>query len=223
MEYEQTNNQFEFNRETFIRSAYAEKKGRDVLSENPYTCYIKINSPKPNLPCLTSELLDELDSNRYQAFTWALMWDKSIVSIAPNGQIGCELLLGDDPKGKNYLPVATTKPIDSSVLLQDMPEGELGVIAINDAPMTIDAFLIVYFHMVNELVWDLARSENEKPNLTHYSTALDAVLTRGFSVTTITEQEIMRAKALNPDTSVRIYGSKVNGSVPQIMGAILKS
>ncbi len=212
-------------REAFIKAAYAEKKGRDTDSQSIFTCYVNIDCPTPNLPVLTASMLDELSKNHFEAYSWASKWDKSIISIAPDSKLGCIFLRDDDSKGKIFVPVSTTKIVDTVEMLKTMPEGELAFIGINDQPTTIDAFLISYFHMVNELIWDIALKQqgSGKIEIRSYIKALEEVMARGFSIGSISEEEIVKAKKQKPDTSTRIYGSKVNPYVPQIMGVIIKS
>ncbi|OGM56423.1 hypothetical protein A3F62_01890 [Candidatus Woesebacteria bacterium RIFCSPHIGHO2_12_FULL_44_11] len=212
-------------REAFIKAAYAEKKGRDIFSQNHYTCYVNINLPVPNLPFLTASLFDELAANSAAACTWTRRWDKSIISIAPNNEPGCVFLPDHDPICKSFVPVQTTRPIDTAGILKEMPEGELAFIGINDQPMTTDAFLIVYFHMINELIWILALEEqaDDKVGVESYTKALEKVMEKGFAVGLLSEQEIIRAKKQNPNMSVRIYGSNINKFVPQIMGAVIRT
>ncbi|MFC1649501.1 hypothetical protein ACFL2C_02170 [Patescibacteria group bacterium] len=44
------------NRETFIAENIAEKKGR-LSSHNPFTCFVNIDSPEPDLGFLTASVL----------------------------------------------------------------------------------------------------------------------------------------------------------------------
>lgn len=223
MEREAKLHQLQVDREAFIKSVYAEKKGREVNGKNPFTCYVAINSPKPSLPLLTASLLEELAAHPYEAYYWTLRWDKSVISVSPGSIQGCMLLHEDDPRAKAYVPVSTTKPINSTQLIQDMPPGNLGIICINDQPMTVDSFLITYFHMVNELAWDIARlNQDGKVDIKSYTSAVDAITSEGFSIQLMPEEEIILKKLNDPTTSVRIYGSKVNPFVPEIMGAIMK-
>lgn len=210
-------------KETIIQAAYAEKKGRESFGKNPFTCYIKINSPRPNLANLTASLIEELMIKKSEAFIWAKEWDKSIVSISPAQEIGCELLGVEDPRGKLFVPVSTTQTIELGDLVANLPGGEMGIIGINNQPMTIDAFLIVYFHMVNELIWDVAMTDpgSAQVNAKSYGRALDLVASKGFSVGLLSEEEMVKAKKGDPQTSMRIYGSKVNKFVPQVMGIII--
>lgn len=209
-------------KESFIKAMYTEKKGRDVYASNPYTCYINIDSPEPNLAILTASLLDELLANKYQAFTWSSIWDKSIVSTSASKKSGCVLLTSDDAMGKMFVPVSTSRIIDSSSLISNMPTGELAFVGINDQETTIDGFLISYFHMVNEFVWDIAYKQAGRSDISSYIKALDLVAEKGFSVGLMSEDQIIQAKKQNSDTAVRIYGSNQNRFVPQILGAIIK-
>lgn len=211
-------------KEAFIKTQFAEKKGRPTFGDNPYTCYISINTPEPNLPYLTASLLIELSKDKSAARTWTERWDKSIMCIAPNNVVGCTLMRGDDLEGKKYLPVSTSKVIDTDKLVAQMPEGNGMTLAINEKPMTTDAFLISYFHMVNEAIWTeaLKIQGDENVRLASYSQALDQIMTDGFSVKLMSDEEIILAKLSNEDTDVRIYGSHRNEYVPQIMGAVLR-
>lgn len=206
-----------------IQQSFAEKKGRESFGQNPFTCYINIDSPMPNLPLLTASFLDQLVENSEQAFRWASKWDKSVISISPTNELGCVFLLGDDLKGKNFVPVSTTLKREPSDLLKNMPEGQLAFIGMNNKPTTVDGFLISYFHLVNELIWDRAcvASGEKTVNLVTYRKALEEVTNGGFTVGVISETEIVQAKKADPRISVRIYGSNVNSSVPQIMGAVI--
>lgn len=211
-------------REAFIKAVYADTKGREVDSPNSFTCYVAIDSPTPNLGILTASMLDVIYGNIQNAYVWAAGWDKSIISIAPNNQLACVLLSDDDPAAKNFAPVSTTKTVDKFGLIKNLPDGDLAVIKINDKPMTIDAFLIVYFHMVNELIWSLTRVFQSLGQIQTkgYSAAVNQVMDRGYGVILACEEEIIQEKIQNSNISMRIYGSKVNPYVPQIMGTVNK-
>lgn len=211
--------------EAFIQAMYAEKKGRDVHAANPFTCYINTPAPQPDLPLLTASFLEVLSSAGRDAYYWGLTWDKSIITVSPGFKSGCVFLPTGDQRGKAYAPVSTTKPIDTAAAVAAMPAGDLGTVCINQEAQTTDAFLIVYFHMASELIWDLGlkNSLDDKPTPPAYIAALDEVLARGFNLGLLTSAEIIQAKSQKPDTSVRVYGSRVNRFVPQIMGAILYS
>ncbi len=209
-------------KEVFVKSVYADKKGRDVVSPNPFTMYINIGSSYPDLPFLTASLLQELAKNPNDSKIWASRWDKSIISVAANSASYCDFLPNYDSRGKSYVPIKTTGLIDSSVLLSTMPKSDGPFIGINDVQTTTDAFLISYFHMVNELLWDKAiEMGNGSVDAESYSASLKEVMAEGFSVGLLSEDEMIKAKKLNPGTSMRIYGSKVNPFVPEIMGVIL--
>jgi hypothetical protein len=211
-------------RESFIEANFMDKKGRDGSLRNPFTCYINIGSPGPNLPLLTASFLEQLQQNRDYAFIWASRWDKSIVSVAPKFESGCVFLSDGDVLAKNFLIVSTTKLIDQATLLSQMPPAGEYTIGINDQPTTIDAFLISYFHMLNELIWDLTvkKSDNQKLTVASYSDAIDYVTRVGFSIMLMPEAEIIATKN-NTDVSVRIYGSQVNPYVPKILGLVKKN
>lgn len=210
------------NREVFIKFAYADKKGRDIASPNPFTMYINIGSSYPDLPFLTASLLQELAKNPDDSKTWASRWDKSIIAVAANSTNYCDFLPNYDSKGKSYIPVKTKGIIDSSVLLSTMPKSNGPFIGINNMQTTTDGFLISYFHMVNELLWDKAIEKgNGSVDTESYLASLNEVMVEGFSVGLLSEDEMIKAKILNPGTSMRIYGSRVNPFVPEIMGVIL--
>lgn len=212
-------------RDAFIKAMYAEKKGRDISSKSIFTCYINIDTPTPNLPRLTASMLEELSKNRYEAFAWALRWDKSIISIAPDNKLGCVFLRDDDLKGKVFVPVSTTRIMDTSPLVKMMPEGNLGMICINNQPTTVDAFLIVYFHMVNELIWDnaIAFQGGGRLEVNSYAKSINEVIEKGFSIQLVSEEDLIQTKRKNTKASIRIYGSNSNLYVPQIMGAVIRT
>jgi hypothetical protein len=221
----QTERAFINERKAFIEAAYAEKKGREVNVENPYVCYINLDSSSPYLPSLTASLLETLEGSVFEACSWTGKWDKSIISIAPDGKAGCAFMRSDDLHGKVFVPVSTTKVINPEEFLKTMPKGDLAFIGINNQPMTIDSFLITYFHMVNELIWDTAiKVQGQgRVNPSSYGEALRMVIANGFEVGLVSETEIIQTKKQDPDTSVRIYGSNVNRFVPEILGAIIKT
>ncbi len=212
-------------KEELILAVFSEKKGREVHALNPYTCYVNIGSPTPDLAVLTASMLEELERKPFEAKVWASRWDKSIISVSAGGKPGCSLLRDDDLRGKSFVAVSTTKLVNSAELLCQMPTGELGFIGINDRPTTVDGFLISYFHMVNELIWDLAleQSSGEYVDLNGYGKALQLVIEKGFSVGLVSEEEIIELKKLDPKTTIRIYGSKKSKFVPEILGAIIKT
>lgn len=209
--------------EAFIAKIFAEKKGREVNTTSSFTGFVTIDSPLPDLRELTASMLSELTKSPKNSMEWARNWDKSIISIAPGNQLGFSLLPTFDKSSKSFIPVATTRAIDSLSLISNMPESGDVVVAVNAFPMTIDAFLISYFHLVNEYIWDRAavESNSQRVTLSDYEKALNFVCEKGFSVGLLTEAEIMKAKSKDPLTSVRVYGSNVNSDVPRIMGAII--
>lgn len=211
-------------KELVIRESFADKKGRSDSSVSPYTCYIKINSPEPDMQSLTASLLESLMEDTSNAYIWAMNWDKSIISVSSGSSSFCSLIPTGDQRGKNFVPVSTTRPIDANRLLNGFPEGKLGLLAINSQSQTTDAFLISYFHMVNELIWDIAlsKSVSGKPTRVCYEQALELVADQGFMVCVMPEEEIILRKQRNPTTSLRIYGSQVNRFVPQILGAVIR-
>lgn len=211
-------------KELVIRESFADKKGRVESSDNPFTCYINISSPMPDIKSLTASMLEVLMDDVSSAYVWALNWDKSIVSVSTGSGSFCNLLPTGDKRGKSFVPVSTTRTMDGSGLLMDFPEGRLGLLAINDQPQTIDAFLISYFHILNELIWDLALTKSivPKPSKINYSDALNQVASEGFSACILPEGEIIAIKQNRPETSIRVYGSQVNKFVPQILGAVIR-
>jgi len=211
-------------KEKLIQAVYAEKKGRESFGENPFTCYVNIDSPEPDLSQITATLLDELRSRPREAFLWTKAWDKSIVGLNPKETPGCHLLDGTDVRGKLYVPVMTTAPVAVEQMVRLLPEGDLAVLGINAEAVTIDAFLICHLHLVNELIWDItiAESGEGRPSASHYKQAVESVAERGFVTMLMTEEEILETKLRNPQTSLRIYGSMVNKYVPKIMGAVIK-
>ncbi|OGD81338.1 hypothetical protein A2572_02355 [Candidatus Collierbacteria bacterium RIFOXYD1_FULL_40_9] len=217
-------NQQLLNKEKLISEAYAEKKGRELFGDNLFTCFAVVDSPQPDLSTLTLSLLSMLKEKTSEAFLWTKQWDKTIVSIASGQKSGCYLLDSQDNRGKLFVPVATNKLVDSAEIASQLPKGELATIAINSAPMTIEAFIISYFHMVNELVWDvtIANSVNEEVNESAYRYAVDAVSLFGFDLSLLPETELLKIRKKDPSVSLRVYGSKVNKYVPEVIGAVIK-
>jgi len=120
--------------------------------------------------------------------------------------------------------VMTTAPVAVEHMVSSLPEGDLAVLGINTEAVTVDAFLICYLHLVNELIWDItiAESGGGRPLASHYKQAVESVAERGFVTVQMTEEEILTTKLHNQQTSLRIYGSMVNKYVPKIMGAVIK-
>jgi len=221
---EKTPNTPLFEKEKLIQAVYAEKKGRETYGENPFTCYVNIDSPEPDLSQITATLLDELSSRPREAFLWTKAWDKSVVGLNPKETLGCHLMEGVDTRGKLYVPVMTTAAAAVEQMVSLLPEGDLAVLGINTEVFTVDAFLICYLHLINELIWDItiADSGGGRPSVSHYKQAVESVAERGFVTVFMTEDEILETKLRNPQTSLRIYGSMVNKYVPKIMGAVIK-
>ena len=219
-----TNQNQMFDRSTLIKEAFEAKNSREMYGENPYTCYINIDSPMPDLALITASLLEHLQENPLEAYLWTKSWDKSIVALNPKESVGCHLLQRTDSRGKLFVPVMTTTPVETERLIKVLPEGELATIAVNEDARTIDAFLICYLHLVNELIWDLTMIEAKEGKLSAktYKFAVEQVIEKGFVTAVMAEEEILMAKIENPNTSLRIYGSGVNKYVPQIMGAVIK-
>jgi len=205
-----------------IELAYSEKRGREVFVDNPYTCYVTINGPRPNLVSLTECVLDELVKDYKKSFIWAKHWDKTVISISPLQNQDCCILSSDDLKGKMFVPVSTSKFVDQTGLSESVKSGSAGIVMINSQEMTIDGFLICYLHMVNELIWVMAQrnSDNGVINENSYSYALDAVREKGFEVAFVDVEGLLRATREKPETFLRVYGSNVNKKVPKIMGAV---
>ncbi len=211
-------------RENLIRATYAEKKGREAFGENPYTCYVNIESPEPDLSQITATLLDQLQTRPLEAFLWTKAWDKSIVGLNPKESLGCHLMDVADVRSKLYVPVMTTVPVAVEKMVRSLPDGDLAMLGVNVEAVTVDAFLVCYLHLVNELVWDqtIAESGGGRPSASSYKRAVECVAERGFVTVLMTEEEILATKLHNPQTSLRIYGSMVNKYVPKVMGAVIK-
>lgn len=211
-------------KESLIQAAYAEKRGRESFTENPFTCYVNIDSPEPDLSHLTASLLDQLRLKPLEAFLWTKAWDKSVIVLNPKVPVGCHLLESTDPKGKLFVPVTTTSPVKIENMVRSLPSGELAVIGVNAEAVTVDAFLICYMHLVNELVWSMsfAESNDEKVTVSAYKRAIEMVVEKGFMVVLMSEEEILSAKSQQPESSLRIYGSMVNKYVPKVMGVVIK-
>lgn len=213
-------------RETLLKVLWDGKKGRPDRLNN-YALYVGLNSPTPDLQALTRSMLEQLSdrSNVYDSYHWAEGWGRVVISVHPDQRLRC--LLGDmrDNDNKNFVPVVTTQITDLDEMFKEFPRGSLGKILINRQPMTVEAGLISYIHMVDELIWDTFREKQvttgSRDVLSLYQDAVAMVASQGFSVETATEEEILNARRGNPKVSVRLYGSGVNKSVPKVMGAFV--
>lgn len=205
-------------KETFIQNIWTDKKGKSD-GPAPFGLYIALDSPRPNLEHLTNSVLRVLSENTNDAHLWARTWGRVVICVAPGGKPQCNLNYIDDPESKRYVPVQTTQILDTSEvarLISPITKGSLATIVLNNQPTTIEAFLISYIHMVDELIWEIFRARK-----TRYSEVVKKVMSDRFSICLGTEDQILSTKMSNPTVSVRLYGSGVNKNVPKVMGGII--
>jgi hypothetical protein len=109
----------------------------------------------------------------------------------------------------------------------NLPEVGANKIILNSQPVPIEAALISYVHMVDELVLDVYEKRKSLGNWStgeqRYASALEKVRQGGISLKVASQDEILALKAANPAISVRLYGSGVNKNVPKVMGAAIPS
>lgn len=56
----------------------------------------------------------------------------------------------------------------------------------------------------------------------NYFDALDLVSNKGFEIILLPEADLLLLKKRDSNTSLRIYGSRVNKNVPEILGAVIR-
>lgn len=206
-----------------LQQAWDDKKER-LSNAGSQALYVALDSPKPNVALITAQVLSEVYL-KSSAEDWARRWGRVVVCVKAGGEPLC--LLGDvnDDKNKAFVPVSTSVRILPAELIQEFPTGDLGTVLLNNRETTIEAIVIAYIHMVDELIWDLYRQKLQDANLTSskelYAQTVSEVMRRGFSVGTATEEEILMAKKYNPQVSIRLYGSGVSKDVSKVMGAVV--
>ncbi len=214
---------FDNDRDQIIEATWNNTKDRLIDDAGSQALYVSLDSPRPNFTALTHLMLEAMQSE--QAESWARRFGRLVISIRAQSGLSCQLADVNDKKSKLYIPVNTQARLDPAELIPDFPEGSLGTILLNDKPTTVEAILISYLHMVEELVWDRYRvnlaEKNQSANSQLYQETVGEVIAGGFSVQTMSEEQILKTKRLRPSTSIRLYGSGVNKDVSKIMGAIV--
>lgn len=203
------------------------KDQKERSSSGPYALYMAIDSPRPNLGSLTDSILETLSNDISRAENWSRTWGRLVICVRPGGTFESTLGDIDDEDNKIYVPIVTTQGLsiqERQQLIDTLPQGRLRLIMLNDQPTTIEAFLISYLHMVDEMIWEIYRQNrrgSEKKHITIFKEVLDLVAEERFSVALGSEEEILMAKKTNPQVSVRLYGSMVNKNVPKVLGIVL--
>lgn len=212
-------------KEALIQRIWEDKGGR-VDRNRSLAMYISLDSPKPDLTEITRGVIGKLSENSVLGFNWAEDWGRVVICVGPGGRLDC--ILGDtnEDKNKRFVPVHTTRQLSSSEmqeLVDQVPGGNAGIIMLNNQPSTIEAFLISYVHMVDQLIWSIYRNllqDNQEKNPADlYRKAMELVKHSGFSTRLASEDEILASSLNDPKISVRLYGSGVNRDVPRVMGA----
>lgn len=204
-------------KEILIQTIWNDKKGKSD-KEAPFALYVALDSPRPNLSSLTDSMFEALQGDISGAREWAKTWGRTVICVGPGCKQECILGLVADDKNKRFVPVRTTQILDAEKLEQlilPVEGGSMATIVLNSQPTTIEAFLISYIHMVDELIWDNFLAQGS------YSEAVQSVKDKRFSLTLASEDAILSQRMANPAVSVRLYGSKVNKNVPRVMGGII--
>ncbi|MEK7497467.1 MAG: hypothetical protein AAB656_00940 [Patescibacteria group bacterium] len=206
-------------KEFLLTEAWENKKDK-VDIDGSLALYVSVASPNPNLfltSSITIQMLEALSASPQQAEEWSRTWGRVVVCIKPGFEQMC--LLGEisDPKNKLFIPLKTKQKFAPTEIIGGFPNGDLAQIVINSQPTTIEAFLISYVHIVDELIWEHFRSSGSSD----YPGALQSVISSGFSLVSACEDEILFQKKGNPLMSLRLYGSMVNKDVPRVMGGII--
>lgn len=206
-------------RTVLLESLWLEHRGRS--GEGSLALYVALGSPRPNLDSLTQKMfvaLSEYPNSQY----WASTFGRVLICVRPGCIEECVLGRVKDIKNKMYVPISTTRKLsfqELQQLVEPFPGGSEGTIVMNNQPATIEAFLISYIHMLDELIWDIYRNDSRAER--RYSQALEFVRQNRFSVTFGSEDEILQLRMINPRVPVRLYGSGVNRDVPRVMGGII--
>ena len=203
-------------KEELIQNIWNDKKGKEN-GRAPYALYVALDSPRPNLEILTDSMFKVLSENTYEAPRWAETFGRAVICVGPGNNLECVLGEVKDDRSKRFVPVQTTEILnleDMERLTSPIKTGSMAEIVLNSQPMTIEAFLISYVHMVDELIWELFRKSFR------YGPSLKRVIDSGFTVSLGSEEEILTAKVEDPTVSVRLYGSGVNKNVPKVIGGI---
>ena len=209
-----------------IGQIWKDQKGR--LSNGPHALYVALDSPRPNLADLTDSVLEALSNDVIGAENWSKTWGRLVVCVRPGGRAECVLGGVNDEDNKIYVPVVTTQKLSSEQLQQMVdtaPQGGLRLVMLNNQLTTIEAFLISYLHMIDEMIWEMYRQSRlaveRKDYISIYKQVLDLVARERFLVKLSSEEEILSIKKNDPEVSVRLYGSMVNKDVPKVLGGVM--
>lgn len=210
--------QNEERKQQLIQTLWDDKKGKSGSSS--HGLYVGLSSPNPDLVSITGSMLEQLSASPREAFFWAQSWGRLAIAVRAGFTDRCLLADSNDDKNKNFIPIATTRLVSPVGLIAPLPQGELGTILLNSKRTTVEAILISYLHMVDELIWDFSRTKSQRDPIDNYQQSLYQVLERGFSTRLASESEILALREADNSISVRLYGSGVNKDVPKVMGAI---
>lgn len=209
-----------------IGGIWKDQKGR--LPSGPYTLYVALDSPRSNLLVLTDSMLKALADDLIKAENWSKTWGRLVICVRPGGSAECILREGNDDDNKKYVPVATTQKLSTEELQEQvdtLPQGRLRMIMLNNQPTTIEAFLISYLHLVDEMIWEMYRKSRQvverREYISVYKQVLDQITKDRFLVKLASEEEILMVKKNNPQTPIRLYGSMANKDVPKVLGAVI--
>lgn len=209
---------------SLIQSTWVDHKGR-LSGKGRYAIYVALDSPRPDFYKITNLMFGELskEENLLEAEHWARFWGKVVVCVAPGGNLDCILADVDDDKNKSFLPVSTAVKLPATEFFGGFPQGELATVLINNKLSTVEAVVISYVHLIDELIWDIYQSNNQlSKTAINYRKAVNLVKDKGFSMIPAKEEDILLAKKMDPLVSIRIYGSGVNKDVPKVMGGIIR-
>lgn len=216
--------------EALLKLIWDDKNGRAQRLPR-FGLFVALDNPKPNLAVTTKRLLQALLENPDYSQEWAETWGKVVVCVGPAGKLQCILREESDDKNRSLIKLESNSLLSPADLITDFPQGKGATIVLNSQPTTVEAFIISYVHMVDELIWTLCQKKlRQNPVVDHYpatnrylrySQALQEVIESGFNIKVADTKQILDLKRNNLNISVRLYGSKVNKQVPSVMGAVI--
>ncbi len=211
-------------KETLLAQIWEDKKERRDQPRR-LALYLRIDSPLPNIERLTESVFQALLVNPEASEKWARGWGETVVCISQNLQNGASIEDKSDVRVKKFQLVQTNSKINPRLVFTPLPIGTLGDLVLNHAPTTIEAMLICYVHMLDEVIWDEYRQALAVTKISHsvslYEEAVRRVHSQGVNLKFASTEAILDKRAKNAKVTVRLYGSMVNKDVPKVMGAFI--
>lgn len=214
-------------REELLQCIYENKNGkRDTQSS--YGMYIEIPTTYPiDLQSFSACFVQELSKsvNLFSAYGWSENFGRVFVGVSDKStenKTPVRFMRADDTDALRYKQVLSGKTIDPSELVsRESLKGGRHLIMLNNSDTSIEGLLINVTHMLDELIWNLAKTDGKR-TASSYKDAIQNVKKNGVRFKFASEDEIVTSYLNDIDnTVVRLYGSRKSKTVPFVLGCVV--